>query len=144
MNRKMATCVSARFSSLPELLGLISYGLNSVNADPHQKIKLRASLAVEELFANSIHHGYGKESDAKVYLTVELDALSMRIIYEDTAAAFDPFASEREILPTSGVGDLRVGGLGCLLVKEVAQHHVYRREAGRNIVILEFDLTLSD
>jgi anti-sigma regulatory factor (Ser/Thr protein kinase) len=125
---------------LADLLALISSGLSRVGSDFDHKVPFRAYLAVEELFANTIHHGYGKESDAQVWLTVEIDASSLRITYVDAAAEFDPFAGNFDSVAAEGIEDQRVGGLGRLLIKETAYRCAYRREAGRNIVTLEYAL----
>jgi len=140
VNQPITVCVAARFSNLVDLLGPVSSVLNSAGTDFDHRIPLRAHLAVEELFANTIHHGYGKESDAQVWLTVEIDASSLRITYADAAAEFDPFAGNFDDVAAAGVDDQRVGGLGRLLIKETAHHCAYRREAGRNVIILEYML----
>lgn len=139
-NQRIIVCVAARFSNLADLLAPISSGLNPAGLDLYHWIQLRAHLAVEELFANTIHHGYGQESDAQVWLTVEVDASSLHITYADAAAEFDPFAGNFDSVAAEGVDDQRVGGLGRLLIKETAHHCAYRREAGRNVISLEYAL----
>jgi len=139
-NQPITVCVAARFANLADLLALISAGLNPVGPDFDHQIPMRAHLAVEELFANTIHHGYGKESDAEVWLTVERGASSVRITYADAAPAFDPFSGDFGAVAAEGVEEQRVGGLGRLLIKETAHHCAYRREAGRNVITLEYTL----
>lgn len=99
----------------------------------------RARLVVEELFANSIRHGYGQESDAPVWLAVEADGERLHITYMDEAQPFDPFADRQFSGKALEVPleERHVGGLGRLLISEIAQRMHYRRENGRNIILLE-------
>jgi anti-sigma regulatory factor (Ser/Thr protein kinase) len=139
-NQSITVCVAARFSNVTDLLALISSSLSRVGPDFDHKIPLRAHLAVEELFANTIHHGYGRESDAQVWLTVETDAASLQITYVDAAAECDPFAGDFASSATERVADQRVGWQVRLFIKETARHCAYRREAGRNVITLEYAL----
>lgn len=139
---QQSLCVRARFSALPELLALFSRFSSLPDGAASRTPLLRAALAVEELFANSIHHGYGGESDNPVWLSVGIDRSSVRVTYMDAAGEFDPFAylddfsahSEREL------DQRRIGGLGRMLIKQMSRHCTYRREDGRNVITLEYDL----
>lgn len=144
--RQMSGCttrsinVPARFSALRELLAPLSAGESRIGEEAYVQTLLRAQLAVEELFANSIHHGYGEESDRSVWLAVEHHDEMLRVTYADAARAFDPFDT---IKPLSEIVEIpleerHVGGLGRLLVRELAQRCEYRREDGRNVTVLEF------
>jgi anti-sigma regulatory factor (Ser/Thr protein kinase) len=141
-----STTVTGRFSQLPKLLALLASvsGNPSVASDPEvdRQILLRASLAVEELFANSIHHGYRGESDNPVWLRVEHHDAFLRLTYADAAPAFDPFSDivPVNLHPAVSLPERRIGGLGRILMREMASHCEYRHEAGRNVVVLEYDL----
>ena len=133
-------CIPARFSALPQLLAPLAPAAQGVVSPGLTRTLLRAQLAVEELFANSIHHGYGEESDQPVWLSVALQGDTLRVVYADQAAAFDPFAAIEPPNddPTTSVDDRKLGGLGRLLVRELANHCTYQREDGRNVTRLEF------
>jgi serine/threonine-protein kinase RsbW len=49
----------------------------------------RARIIVEELFTNTIKHGYGGECNRPVRLRLETDPV-FRLTFEDDAAHFDP------------------------------------------------------
>jgi anti-sigma regulatory factor (Ser/Thr protein kinase) len=49
----------------------------------------RARIIVEELFTNTIKHGYGGECDHPVRLSLSTDPV-LRLTYEDDAVHFDP------------------------------------------------------
>lgn len=135
-------CIPARFSALGQLLAPLAPAAQPVASPELSRTLLRAQLAVEELFANSIHHGYGQESDQPVWLSVSLQGASLQLVYADQAAAFDPFAGIQTPNddPAAPLDGRKVGGLGRLLVRELAGHCAYRRDGGRNVTTLEFSL----
>lgn len=130
--------VAAKFSALASLLGPLNTEQALVAVD--RNTLLRAQTAVEELFANSVHHGYGGESEQPVWLTVQSQGTALNVIYADAAAAFDPFASLQALTEVERIGlDAgRVGGLGRLLVSELADRCIYQYRDGRNVTALEF------
>src|SRR3954462_8948081 len=76
---------------------------------------LRLNLVLEELFVNSIQHGYRGDTDAPIWITLEVRPEAVQITYEDTAPPFNPSAP----LPAPDVHH-KVGGLGVLLTRELA------------------------
>ena len=102
---------------------------------------LRLMLVVEELFTNSVKHGYGGESDAPVELTLAAAPGEITLLYEDEAPAYDPLAQ----LPAApdhlhGTVETRpTGGLGVHLIRELVTNARYAREAGRNRLWLRMD-----
>ena len=133
-------CVPARFSSLPQLLAMLS---THAVAPEHVPSLLRAQLAVEELFVNSIHHGYGQETDHPVWLTVQHGDTVLRVVYADQAEAFNPLSPDIAIgedIEARKTGQ-RIGGVGLRLIMNLARWGHYTREEGRNVTQLEFALT---
>lgn len=129
-------CFEARFDQLPALLEALH--IPGVDHQAH----LRASLAVEELFANTIHYAYGGESASPVWLTVANTGDALRIDYADAGPEFDPFVNIARLEPecTTDVDHRPVGGLGRVLIHHMARKCAYRRENDRNIVSLEYAL----
>lgn len=136
-------CIPARFSALPQLLAPLAPAAQAVASPALTRTLLRAQLAVEELFANSIHHGYGQESDQPVWLSVALQGDKLKLVYADQAAAFDPLSAIEppDDNPATPLDGRKVGGLGRLLVRELAGHCAYRRDGERNVTLLEFSLS---
>ncbi len=128
----------AKFSALANLLGPLNAEQPLFAVD--KNTLLRAQTAVEELFANTVHHGYGGESEQPVWLTVQLRGATLNVFYADAAAAFDPFASLQALteIEQIGVDARRVGGLGRLVVSELADRCIYRYRDGCNVTELEF------
>jgi len=99
---------------------------------------LRLVLVVEELFTNTVMHGYGGGHDAPVHIEVGVAPARMSLCFEDQAPAFDPlkYLAERAPdldAPADGRG---VGGLGLPLVAQMAERFDYAHVAGVNRLCL--------
>lgn len=94
---------------------------------PREKC-LRLNVVLEELFVNTVTHGYGTDTDAPIWITLEPKASGVQVTYEDTAPAFNPLAYRVEIG--------KVGGLGVLLTRELADKRDYAYVFRRNRVRL--------
>ena len=95
---------------------------------------LRLVVVVEELFTNSVNHGYGGESDYPIELTLDADSEGVKIRYRDQAPPHDPFTkldvSRRALdLP---IEQRPVGQLGLVLINGFARTATYVREDGWN------------
>jgi serine/threonine-protein kinase RsbW len=101
------------------------------------RLVLRLRLAVEELFVNTVTHGYGGDSDADVDVTVRIDGARVVLVYEDSAPAFDPFAQVERPDAEASVEARDVGRLGVFLITQLAEHCHYERAGDRNCVTIE-------
>lgn len=95
---------------------------------------LRLTLVAEELFTNAVEHGHGGDADAPVRLALEFEPGRVRLLVEDCAPPFDPLAHARAAPPDLEIelDARRVGGLGLVLVEQLAAELRYAREHGRN------------
>ena len=100
---------------------------------------LRAKLVIEELFTNSVLHGY-RGGNGTIWLSAHSENNRMSITYQDEAPAYNPFdanAATAQLLHAKT--DKRpAGGLGVFLVSNLADTAIYRYENGRNILELSF------
>jgi two-component system NtrC family sensor kinase len=93
-------------------------------------------LVIEELYANSLHHGYPGLDVAvaqwPVWISLTPGADGVDAVYEDEGVAFNPL--EKVAAPDySGPAESwRVGGLGMPMVTELADNLRYERIDGRN------------
>lgn len=102
----------------------------------------RLVVIAEELFVNSVRHGYGVECDRPVWISLQCVASALELRFEDEAPEFDPIARAPRA-PLEGNPDARpVGGLGVFLALAMSRDARYRREDGRNII--EFTFARSD
>jgi serine/threonine-protein kinase RsbW len=88
---------------------------------------LRLLLLVEELFTNTIDHGHGGDSDALVRLALTAEPDRLALVYEDQAPPFDPLDHAGSQPPDGDAGERPVGGLGLLLLTQLAEAADYDR-----------------
>jgi serine/threonine-protein kinase RsbW len=126
---------SARMSALPEILGCVRQACRDAGVIP--AAALRAELVIEELFTNTVRHGYQAECDHPVWLHVLPAPGALCLTYQDAAAAFDPLALD---LDTKAAAPQCVGGQGIRLIRSLAGSVAYRRTDDRNILTLVFSV----
>jgi len=85
------------------------------------------ALAVDEAMANVIRHGYDARVDGKIWIEVthQGDAksgLMMKIVIEDEAKQVDPCT-----IKSRDLEDIRPGGLGVHIIKEVMDEARYEK-----------------
>ncbi|HEY2558788.1 MAG TPA: ATP-binding protein [Caldimonas sp.] len=95
---------------------------------------LRVSLVVEELFTNTVTHGFGGGSDAPVRLGLRADASELELSYEDSAPPFDPLTQlPRAAIELENAAPERpIGQLGIALVVSMASRIGYDRSGDWN------------
>ncbi|MDH3288380.1 MAG: ATP-binding protein [Betaproteobacteria bacterium] len=101
---------------------------------------LRIALVAEELFTNSVKHGYGGDSTMHVWLTLQPEDGACRLVYEDEAPPYDPFADPAAPDLEAPVDTRAVGSLGVLLVARFSRSHEYTRAGERNRISLVLPL----
>lgn len=91
------------------------------------------ALAVDEALCNVIRHGYDKREDGQIWLKfwpiVESDkVVGVRVVIEDEAKQVDPGAIHGRDL-----ADIRPGGLGVHIIKEVMDAVKYEPRQGHGM-----------
>lgn len=141
LDESPATCRAtrtfpARFSIVPETARFVE-GFCERHGIGRQD-RLRLSLIVEELVANTILHGHRGETEAPIVIALGACGDGVVLHYEDTAPAFDfaeALASARE-LPETDFDTRPVGKLGLRLLAHYAGTVRHVHEGGRNRVTL--------
>ncbi len=126
-----------RFSGRQAEFDSIAAFIDSQCSSLAQDERLRIILLVEELFANSVNHGYGGDSDKPVWVSVHVGNDTCRVIYEDCGPAYDPFAAVDASTTEAELEERRVGGLGIVLLMELSSGRTYERRGDRNVVQLD-------
>jgi anti-sigma regulatory factor (Ser/Thr protein kinase) len=124
-----------------ESLDAVLAHIENAGSNLDRNTVLRAQTAVEELFANSVLYGnHDNDPQASVWLEVAEVRGELRLRYEDAFAAFDPFENVDTTSKLGGleIEDRSVGGLGRLLVLQLADDADYAYENGRNCIRLRF------
>jgi len=99
---------------------------------------LKLVLIVEELFTNTVTHGYRGESGSPVWVGFHSSESGLTLRYEDAAPPHNPFGEFRPMDTAFLVEQQPVGGLGLKLIRNLATDAVYSREGERNCIRLTF------
>lgn len=124
----------ARLERFPDLRGYAEQRCAEAGFD--RAAVDRLVLVLEELFSNTVQHGYGQLAQEPVERTVWLSITPasnrVEVVYEDAGPEYDPFT--RAAAPDySGPSDSwQIGGLGVALVIRLGRNVRYERLPGRN------------
>jgi serine/threonine-protein kinase RsbW len=104
--------------------------LDEERLDPTARYNVE--LVFEEIVANIVLHGATDAREPDVCVTLEGQADSILLTFEDDGLPFDP-CGRLDGQPTKWVDEAKVGGFGLILVRRAASALVYvRTAAGRN------------
>ncbi len=96
----------------------------------------RLILVLEELFANTVEHGYSRHAappgGRPVWLTITTVIGRIEVVYEDAAPEHDPFTRAAEPDYTGPVDSWQIGGVGVALVIRLGRNVRYERTKDRN------------
>jgi len=95
------------------------------------------TLALDEVLTNVIWYAFGDGEAHEIAVRVELVEDELAIEVEDDGVAFDPLGVkplDREL--GSPVQERPVGGLGMHFVRRTMHALAYRREMGKNILMM--------
>lgn len=98
------------------------------------------ALAVDEALCNVIRHGYGKQGDRPIWLSIWQEGgtashpEALRIVIEDEARQVDPAT-----IRSRNLDDVRPGGLGVHIIQSVMDEAKYERRerAGMRLVMVK-------
>jgi anti-sigma regulatory factor (Ser/Thr protein kinase) len=121
----------ARMSALSEVLSHVAAICRTAGLTGAQGTSVE--LVIEELFSNTVDHGYPQDSERPVWIAAHSDSNALHLVYQDLAARFNPLERPKERSPS------RPGGWGVQLVENFADA-VYRYENGRNTLTLTFKI----
>jgi sigma-B regulation protein RsbU (phosphoserine phosphatase) len=119
--------------ALPELLSDIETALVGRGLEEMPLHDVR--LIVEEVVSNAVNHGCHSTFGVAVRVTFELTDDRLHLLFEDDGSAFDPLAQNLPDLDVP-LAERGIGGLGVLLVRELAHDVTYERHGGLNRLAL--------
>jgi serine/threonine-protein kinase RsbW len=124
----------ARLENLERLTNSVSDCAGAQGFDRHRINKIE--LAAEEAWVNICSYAYPEQSgDVEIICRVEGNDFIIEFI--DDGIPFD-ISSVPDPDVTADTNTRKIGGLGILLIKKMADEVRYRRENGRNILELIF------
>jgi serine/threonine-protein kinase RsbW len=92
------------------------------------------NLCLEELFLNAVNHG--RASRATISLSAAPEGV--RVEFVDDGEPFDPTSGPAKRI-NGPHEDFEIGGYGTGLLQKFSRRMSYRRDDGRNRLVLEFD-----
>ena len=93
-------------------------------------------LQIERIISNIIMHGYGKEENLGIDVNLNLMGDIMHIVISDDAKPFNPLKIDDPDIDLP-IEEREIGGLGVFLTKQVMDKLEYEVRDGRNVVLLE-------
>ena len=135
-NHNKATMFLARMGELRALRDFVERYFDVARL-PHD-FCLRVNVVLEELFTNTVRHGHRGDSDAPIWVTLSLARNALGVTYEDSAPPFNPYVGLPEFAPDATLRSRKIGGLGVLLTRRLANSRDYAYLYGRNRIRLEF------
>ena len=98
---------------------------------------LRVVLVLEELFTNTVIHGYPAGNEGPIWVALVSQGGAIEVTYEDAAPPFDPLGcAPAPPGPAIGVEERAPGGLGLALVRGFSASAAYARVGDRNRITL--------
>jgi anti-sigma regulatory factor (Ser/Thr protein kinase) len=93
------------------------------------------SLALDEVITNTISYGYDDQDTHQILVRVTSANGRLSAEVEDDGRPFNPLTAPQPDV-TSPLEDRPVGGLGIHLVRSLMEQVEYRRESGKNHLIM--------
>ena len=100
------------------------------------ELLFQIELVLEEVGTNIIKYGKDGKRETEIDITLTSDRKSLTLEITDNGKPFDPFADAPAPDLDSPVPERPIGGLGVYLVRKLMDEASYRREDGKNKVIL--------
>jgi anti-sigma regulatory factor (Ser/Thr protein kinase) len=101
------------------------------------------TLALDEVLTNVINYGYADEGEHPIVVRLACDGREVSAEVQDEGRPFNPLEAKPPDIEAS-LEDRPIGGLGVYIVRTLMDALDYRRENGRNILIMSKRLTDRD
>lgn len=100
------------------------------------KVIFQLNLALDEILTNVISYAFTDGAAHDIVLRLAVSAGEITVEVEDDGQAFNPLDVAPPALDAPLV-ERSVGGLGLHLVRQVVDRLAYRREEGKNVLVLK-------
>ena len=128
-NDKLSLALSNKIDALGHAQAAVREFLDKLGISERRIFE--TELVFEELFTNTVRHGYADRALHWIEVTLHLTTEAIVMTFDDGAQRFDPTAAELPVLPTT-LDEAKIGGLGLTLVHRTARDIHYERVDGRN------------
>lgn len=132
----MVSLPSARLANIGELLDFVDAFCEQASIQAQDQFDLR--LAVEEVCANVMMHGYEERAPGPLEISFCSDGEQATITISDRAAPFDPELAPSPDLHASA-DERPIGGLGWHLVRQIVDrvHYRYDPTYGNTVTLIK-------
>ncbi len=100
------------------------------------EVTFRLTLALDEIVANVIRHGFDDKREHEIGVRVTVDPDVVTATVEDDGVPYDPRDAPQPDLDAPP-DERQPGGLGMHLVRSTMDEVLYRRNDGRNILTMK-------
>ena len=98
------------------------------------------NMVLEEAVVNVVDYAYPGQTGMPITLDVSTDGKVFDFVLTDEGVPFDPTTDSSEPDIEQGAEERPIGGLGIYLVKQYMRDVRYRRENGKNILSMTYEL----
>ncbi len=133
--RRLDLVLDNTLDSIPSILENTGTTLSSWQIAAN--ISSSLGTVIDEILSNVITHGFEKGQKSEIQFSIELYPTRIRLIIRDDGREFNPFADTMPPDVRESIDKRRPGGLGIHIVKNLMDTVEYRREAEKNIIILD-------
>ena len=105
---------------------------NAVIAD----VEYQLNLALDEIVSNVIHHGWKDDGEHQLHVRVSRAESELTVEVEDDAPPFNPLEVPAPDI-TKPLEERPIGGLGIHLVRQIMDGLEYRRQDGKNLLVMK-------
>ena len=95
----------------------------------------KLTLALDEVVTNIISYAYDDANEHQIEIRMDLNGTTVTVRVEDDGRAYNPLDAPKPELGAD-IEDRSIGGLGVHIVRSIMDELEYRREGGRNILIM--------
>ena len=110
-------------------------GVNAVSAEAEYQV----NLALDEIVSNVIRHGWKDGGEHQLQVSLSCAGNGLRVEVEDDAPPFNPLEAPAPDI-TKPLEERPIGGLGIHLVRQIMDGLEYRRQDGKNFLVMKREL----
>lgn len=100
------------------------------------KAIVQLNLALDEVLTNVISYGYTDTAEHEIVVRLRADGAQVMVEIEDDGREFNPLEAAAPDLDAPAA-ERSIGGLGIHLVRKVIDQLEYRREQGKNLLVMK-------
>lgn len=137
MSRTLEVALRNRLSEL-ERVGEVVESFGEAHSLP-DKVVQAVALCIDEVVTNVISYAYDDQADHQITLRLSLRSGEVAAEVEDDGKPFNPLEAPPPDL-TRSLEDRPIGGLGVHFLRTLMDGVEYRREQGKNLLVMKKNL----